>query len=407
MPVLSAFSAAYCSAESVVETAIKGLDLKRIDQEVIDEAASRYDVSSENLVRAMVGPAFAFNKFTHRRQRYLAYLRVVLAEKLDADNLAVHGYVSQLIPREIGHVLRACLLADPEWRADELRKNEGMSAREAHKAVRESDERRAAWTSYLFGKSPWDHTLYDVKIPLHSLTERQAVDLIAENFGKPALAASDATRQAVADFQLAARAGLALIDAGHLHTASAREGIVTVIVDDYALRFEKLADEVRQIVSKVDGVRDAVVRTGPNYRPPSVFAKVDFELPEKVLLVDDEKDFVLTLSERLVMRDLEPAIAYDGEEALEILGEEEPDVMVLDLKMPGIDGIEVLRRVKNEHPDVEVVILTGHGDEKDREVCMELGAFAYLEKPVDMEVLSETLKAAKAKIRSKLDGEPS
>jgi DNA-binding response OmpR family regulator len=73
--------------------------------------------------------------------------------------------------------------------------------------------------------------------------------------------------------------------------------------------------------------------------------------------------------------------------------------MILDLKMPGIDGIEVLRRVKGEHPKVEVIILTGHGSEKDREVCMELGAFAYLHKPVDIDVLSQTLKAANDKIR--------
>ena len=80
--------------------------------------------------------------------------------------------------------------------------------------------------------------------------------------------------------------------------------------------------------------------------------------------------------------------------------DDEPEVMILDLKMPGIDGIEVLRRVKSEHPNIEVIILTGHGSEKDRDVCMKLGAFAYLHKPVDIEVLSETLKAANEKIKS-------
>jgi len=67
--------------------------------------------------------------------------------------------------------------------------------------------------------------------------------------------------------------------------------------------------------------------------------------------------------------------------------------------MPGIDGIEVLRRVKNSHPEVEVIILTGHGSEADRETCLNLGAFAYLQKPVDIDLLSETLKKANEKIR--------
>lgn len=75
--------------------------------------------------------------------------------------------------------------------------------------------------------------------------------------------------------------------------------------------------------------------------------------------------------------------------------------MVLDLKMPGIDGIEVLRRLKKEHPGIEVIILTGHGSEADREMCMQLGAFAYLKKPVDIDVLSQTMREAYAKIRAK------
>ena len=146
------------------------------------------------------------------------------------------------------------------------------------------------------------------------------------------------------------------------------------------------------------------VRAGAHYRPAAVFAPLEFELPSKILLVDDEKDFVLTLSERLEMRDMAPVVAYDGEQALSILQEEEPEVIVLDLKMPGIDGMEVLRRVKKEHPAVEVIILTGHGNEKDRELCMQLGAFAYLEKPVDIETLSLSMTAAYEKIRSRKPG---
>ena len=85
----------------------------------------------------------------------------------------------------------------------------------------------------------------------------------------------------------------------------------------------------------------------------------------KLLLVDDETEFVKTLSERLKMRELDSEIALNGEEALEIVGKEPPDVIVLDLKMPGIDGMEVLRVIKKAHPKVQVIMLTGHGSEND------------------------------------------
>jgi DNA-binding response OmpR family regulator len=114
--------------------------------------------------------------------------------------------------------------------------------------------------------------------------------------------------------------------------------------------------------------------------------------------VDDEKEFVQTLSDRLQTRDLDSAIAYDGEEALSYIEKDEPDVMVLDLKMPGVNGMDVLRKVKKERPHVEVIILTGHGSEKDKALAMELGAFAYLEKPVDIDVLTKTMKDAYNKI---------
>jgi DNA-binding NtrC family response regulator len=114
----------------------------------------------------------------------------------------------------------------------------------------------------------------------------------------------------------------------------------------------------------------------------------------KVLMVDDEEDFVTTLAERMKMRDLSPDLALSGEQALQRVEDDVPDVMVLDLKMPGIDGMEVLRRVRQAYPQVQVVILTGHGSEKDEAEAKRLGAFAYLQKPVDMEKLVKTLRQA-------------
>ena len=114
----------------------------------------------------------------------------------------------------------------------------------------------------------------------------------------------------------------------------------------------------------------------------------------KVLLVDDEDDFVKSLSERMQMRDLDPEVALDGEQALEILGNDIPDVMVLDLKMPGVDGLQVLRRVKEAYPDVQVIMLTGHGSEKDEKEARRLGAFEYFEKPTAMDTLVEAIRKA-------------
>lgn len=120
----------------------------------------------------------------------------------------------------------------------------------------------------------------------------------------------------------------------------------------------------------------------------------------RLLLVDDEKEFVETLADRLKMRDLEATVAHDGEEALAVVKEEEPDVIVLDVKMPGIDGIEVLKRIKQAYPDVEVIILTGHGSKKDEEAARGLGAYDYMKKPADLDALVPKIRSAfKQRIR--------
>ncbi len=114
----------------------------------------------------------------------------------------------------------------------------------------------------------------------------------------------------------------------------------------------------------------------------------------KVLLVDDEADFVNTLAQRLRMRELLVDAVYDGEQALSFIKKTEPDVIVLDLKMPGLHGIEVLKEIKKLSPGIQVIILTGHGTEKDEAEARKLGGFDFLRKPADIDLLVVKIKEA-------------
>ena len=113
-----------------------------------------------------------------------------------------------------------------------------------------------------------------------------------------------------------------------------------------------------------------------------------------ILLVDDEVEFISTLAERLELRGVNARVTYDGESALKAVAENEPQVMVLDVMMPGIKGLDVLQRVKEEHPRVRVILLTGQGKTRDGIEGMRYGAFAYLMKPLDLEELIHTLREA-------------
>jgi len=114
----------------------------------------------------------------------------------------------------------------------------------------------------------------------------------------------------------------------------------------------------------------------------------------KVLLVDDEKEFVTTLAERLELRGMDVDIATDGEMALGLVETDPPQVVVLDVMMPGLGGMEVLERIKAVDSSIQVILLTGHGGTKDGIKGMQLGAFDYLIKPVDIDELIEKLNEA-------------
>jgi DNA-binding NtrC family response regulator len=118
-------------------------------------------------------------------------------------------------------------------------------------------------------------------------------------------------------------------------------------------------------------------------------------IPTNVLLVDDEKDFVEMLSLRLKEAGERVTPAYSGKECLETLERKNIDVVILDLKMPGMDGIETLKEIKRRFPLVEVIMLTGHGTTESAVQGMKLGSYDYILKPADFEDLTSKLAGAR------------
>lgn len=120
-----------------------------------------------------------------------------------------------------------------------------------------------------------------------------------------------------------------------------------------------------------------------------------------VLLVDDEVPFIETMTKRLEKRGLTITAAFSGTEALKMLEENASiEVVILDVKMPQMDGIEALKRIKAEYPLVEVIMLTGHATVETGIEGMKLGAFDYLMKPCEMDVLLAKVKEAASKKRA-------
>ncbi len=395
MPIITLFSGSYCNAEEIAQKTAQRLDGQFIgEEEILDEASQRYGVARGQLARTLYGPPTFLKGIKENREQNVAFIRAVLANRIREDRVVYHGFGMHLLPKTITHILRVCLVADKNHLVETVIKREGVSEKKAKDIITKDAEKQLQWVRYVHGCGPWDEELYDIVIPMPVRSVDEAVDLVCDNAQKEVLALTPQSQQAVQDFAITAQVYLLTAKKWPWVDVSCEGGNVTLLVNRLVVRWEHLKKELATIASTVPGVKSVQTRVGPKYKSPPLHPDLEFELPSKVLLVDDEKEFVQTLSERLLARNLASEVAYNGEEALSQVAQEEPDVMVLDLKMPGIDGMEVLRRIKKERPNVEVIILTGHGSEADRELATELGAFAYLEKPVDIETLTQTMKEA-------------
>lgn len=401
MSVIGIFSSVFCKAEHVADQVQASTDLKALsDEDIVSAAHKLSGIAVEKIQRAFLAKTSLFNKFTNEKEASIAYLRLALANMMTQDNLIINGFSVHLIPAAISHLLRVALIANMDYRLAVAAENEGLAEKEALKRLRNHDENCAAWVDFLYHKSVecWDPKLYDLFIPMNKTTVEQASALIQENILKNVVQTTAASRKAVDDFRLATQVEVTLVEEGHHVEVTARNGAVTLGIHKRVLRLNRIEDELRSIASNVYGVESVAVKVGRDDHQADIYSKHDVNLPDRVLLVDDERELAQTLSERLQLRDMGTAVAFDGKSALKLVKEDEPEVIIIDLKMPGINGLEVLRKVKQIRPEIEVIILTGRGSPADEEQCRRLGAFGYLQKPVDIEKLSELIKDAHMRI---------
>ncbi|MFZ5905994.1 MAG: response regulator [Nitrospirota bacterium] len=402
MSIITIFAGTFCNEEDTIKEILKKTSYRYLtDTDVVAQAAALSNLSENKISKAFSAKTSVFNQLTHEKENSIAHLKLAAAELFarHRDKILLAGFSSLLVPSFVRHALRICIIAEMKYRVSQA-SSAGISENDALKMVHKGDEDRIAWAKQVVDKDdPWDPSLYDMVLPADKLSPERIADFVGKTLDQDVLQASSASEKSIDDFLLAARIEVSLAKEGHFISAEADGGAITITINKHVLMLQRLEEELKALAIKIPGVKSVTTKVGKKFYQADVYRKYDLGAPAKLLLVDDERQFVQTLSDRLRLREIGSVVAYDGESALDLIQEEEPDVMILDLKMPGIDGIEVLKRVKKTSPNIEVIILTGHGSEEDKKLCMELGAFAYLEKPVDVNLLSETINRANEKIR--------
>ncbi len=402
MSILTITSGLYSNAGEVASKLSEKLNCKIItDADIIEKTHIDNDINLSTLQKVVESKPLAFNDFSYEKEKCLASIIKSISDYADSGDCIFHGILGHLIPSEISHVMRVLIITDKKTRTQNGITLHGLSEKEALKNIDQSDKVAALWTNGLFRKKAWDESLYDIVIPTDKLDAEASISLILKHSGKLLSGKEELIKKEIVDFKLISEVDLALSEIGQGLLARVDGGNVIITIDKKVMMLARLQQKIMTVVQKIPGVKSVETKIGKNYYKGNIIRNYEFETPLRILLVDDEKEFVQTLSERLKMRQFTSEIAYNGQEALDFTDQEDTEVMVLDLKMPGIDGFEVLKKIKQTKPNIEVIILTGHGTEKDKKTCMDMGAFAYLQKPADIDLITDTMKMAYKKIAAR------
>jgi len=334
MAIISIFSASYCEANEITAKLAANLGYKLLDEKLITETVRQFGVPANKLQDILNGHTPFLNNLTREKEKNTACLKSILAQLISNDNVIYHGFASHLLPNNISHILKVCILANHEFRLKTAMEKFHLSEQEAKSKIRKDDEKRYKWVYDLHQSLPWNENLYDMIIPMHTSSIDEAVTLISENINKTALQTTPESKKALDDFLFVTKVNVPLVKNGYDVNIKNDNGNISISLKEYVIRFTHLKEKITKIVSAVEGVKNIEVIMAPDAHVPSRYDEL--KTSPRFLLVDDEREFVQTLSDRLQTRDLSSTIAYDGEEALSQIEKDEPDVMVLDLKMPGV-----------------------------------------------------------------------
>jgi cytidylate kinase len=180
MSIVTISRGSYSRGKEVAEKLAKTLGYECISREILLEASEKFNIPEIKLIRAVHDAPSVFERFTHGKERYVAYLKAALLKHVQKDNVVYHGLAGHFFLQEIPHVLKVRISGDLEDRIAEEMRRENISADEARATIKKDDEARRRWGLYLFGADTQDPSLYDlvIHIKTKALSVDDAVNLI-------------------------------------------------------------------------------------------------------------------------------------------------------------------------------------------------------------------------------------
>ena len=226
MAIITISRGSYSKGKEVAKMVAAKLGYDCISREVLIKAGDRFNIPEVKLIRAIHDAPSILERFDHKRQAFVAFIRSELACRVSTDNVVYHGLAGHLLLKGIPHVLKVRIIAQMEDRIITAEsKRAGISEEKARTLLLNDDQERRKWTQSLYGLDPWDSSLYDLVIHIHKLKVSDAVEFICDAANKDQFRTTDEYKRKMDDFAIACQVKAALVSMHHPFTKPNEEDI--------------------------------------------------------------------------------------------------------------------------------------------------------------------------------------
>lgn len=263
MAIITISRGSYSKGKEVAQRVAQTLGYQCVSREILLEASEHFNIPEIKLVRALHDAPSILERFTYGKEHYLAYVAAALLERVQSDNVVYHGLAGHFFLGGVSHVLNVRILANLDARVALEMEREGLSQDKTMDRLVRDDQERRKWSQHLFGKDPWDPSLYDLVVHVHKLSMDDTVKIICQTAQLKQFQATPESQQFLDDLVLAALVRAALVHDFPMVQVHAQAGVVFIDAKINQQVEPELADKIRDLALQVPGVKDVRMHALP------------------------------------------------------------------------------------------------------------------------------------------------
>jgi len=255
MAIITISRGSYSKGKEIAEKLGERVGYKVLSRDVLLEASEDFNIPEIKLVRALHDSPSVLERFTYGKERYMAYIRKELLERVSEGNVIYHGLAGQFLLKGIPHVMKVRIISDFEDRVREEMKRENIDEEQARNILKKDDDERRKWSHSLYGIDTWDPSLYDLSIHIGMIRVDDAVELLYDAAGLPCFKKTPEAVQAVEDSLAAARVHASIIGKYPNSSVGCENGECVVTIKASVGKEDKVSHQIEDLVSGVPGIK--------------------------------------------------------------------------------------------------------------------------------------------------------